>query len=167
MSENTYTNIEAIEKLHDIIKEVKIAMMTTKTSKGKLQSRPMSTAGVDYDGTIWFFTNDDSKKVKEVEKTGEVCLSYSNPSANTYASINGIITVDDNKFKKEELWNNMLKAWFPLGLKDPNLTLLKITPTHGDCWDITANKVIVSFNIAKAAITGNKVDMNGYSELKF
>ncbi len=58
--------------------------------------------------------------------------------------------------KKDELWNNLAKAWFPEGKEDPELTILKVVPTESYYWD-TKNGRMLSMvkGIAAAAITGN------------
>ncbi len=145
---------EAIDKLKAIIKDVRIAMMCTFGSRGRIESRPMGTAGVDDDGSIWFFTNDESEKIKEIENEHGLCLAYSKPTDNTYANINGKALKVDDKAKAKELWSDILKAWFPKGLDDPKLTLIKVTPHQAEYWDSNDNRMVVFFKMAKAAITG-------------
>lgn len=154
MGDQNLSGEQAVDKLKSIINDVNIAMMCTFGNHGRIESRPMGTAGVDDDGTIWFFTNDSSDKIKQIESEHGICLSYSKPSDNTYASINGKALVVDDKAKEKELWNDLLKAWFPKGLDDPNMTLIKFTPHQAEYWDSNDSKMVVFFKMAKAAITG-------------
>jgi general stress protein 26 len=51
------------------------------------------------------------------------------------------------------LWSPFLLAWFPDGLKDPNLTLLCVKINSVEYWDSSSTFVqIVGF--AKAVLTG-------------
>ncbi|MFI7546199.1 pyridoxamine 5'-phosphate oxidase family protein [Actinoplanes sp. NPDC049599] len=39
-----------------------------------------------------------------------------------------------DRAKVEELWNPMLKAWFPEGLETPDLRLIKVHAETAECW---------------------------------
>ena len=156
MDEQNLSGKKAIEKLKDIVNDVKVAMMCTTRQDYSVHSRPMATAGIDDDGTLWFFTNESSEKVREIESEHGITLCYSQPSDNTYATVMGRATAMDNRSKKKELWSDMLKAWFPKGVDDPDLTLIKVTPHHAEYWDDNDSRMVVFFKIAKAAMTGDK-----------
>ena len=59
-----------------------------------------------------------------------------------------------DKEKARELWNPLDKAWFPKGVDDPELTLIKVVPTEGHYWDTKNGKLLTMINIAIAALTG-------------
>jgi general stress protein 26 len=66
--------------------------------------------------------------------------------------------VVDDKGKMEQLWNPFVKAFFPSGLDDPKLTLLKIEPTDAEYWDSSSSSMVVLFNMLKATVTGKQYD---------
>ena len=53
-----------------------------------------------------------------------------------------------------DLWNPMLKPWFPDGLETPDIALLKITADHAEYWDTSSNTMLHLYGMAKAALTG-------------
>jgi general stress protein 26 len=161
MSDSNLNGQEAIDKLKSIVKDVNVAMMCTTQRNGRMHSRPMGTAAIDDDGSIWFFTNEDSEKVEEIEKESGICLCYSKPTDNTYACVMGHGQAIDDQQKMEELWNPMLKAWFPKGLDDPQITLIKVNPYHAEYWDDSDSRMVVFFKIAKAALTGDEYKGEG------
>jgi general stress protein 26 len=61
-----------------------------------------------------FFTRTDSSKVPEIKKHSQVNVSFSDPSHQSYVSVNGHAEVIQDKAKAKELWNPYLKAWFVL-----------------------------------------------------
>ncbi len=167
MSSENLQGEKALKKLKDIVNDVNIAMMCTTQKDNSIHSRPMATAGIDDDGTIWFFTNEGSEKVKEIENDNGLCLCYSEPKSNTYACVMGKAKAVDNKAKEKELWSPVLKAWFPKGLEDPNMTLIKVSPNHAEYWDANDSKMVVFFKLAKAAITGKSYDTDdSHGEMK-
>lgn len=54
----------------------------------------------------------------------------------------------------KELWKPFLKAWFPKGLDDPDLALLKVTVTEAEYWDTSSSPVVHAVGLAKALVKG-------------
>src|SRR5207253_1026725 len=124
-----------VQKLAKLIKGIKFAMLTTADTDGTLHSRPMATQETDFDGALWFFTYADSGKVHELQQDRAVNVSYADPSSNRYVSVSGTAQVVHDRAKAKELWSPAHKAWFPDGLEDPNLALLRIQVTKAEYWD--------------------------------
>ena len=61
------THDDDVAKVAELIKDARIAMLTTVGADGSLVSRPMGVQDVDFDGDLWFFADDDSHKVHEIE----------------------------------------------------------------------------------------------------
>lgn len=162
MENNTQDNIKTLKGLVD---EVKIAMLCTSHGE-QLRSRPMSTAQFDEEGNIWFFTNEHSGKTDELEGNHQICLAYSSPSKNTYISITGEARIVNDWQKMKELYNPAINAWFPKGLDDPNLALLKVTPLEAEYWDSSSSKMVTLFQMAKAIITGQKYDEGEHGKIQ-
>ena len=148
-------NQESLKKLKELVDEVKIAMLCT-SQKDHLRSRPMSTAQFDDEGNLWFFTNEHSGKADELQVNHQICLSYSLPSKNSYISISGDARIVNDWAKMKELYNPAIKAWFPKGLDDPELALLKVTPHQAEYWDSSSSKMVILYQMAKAIFTGHK-----------
>lgn len=156
--EDNKTREEAIEKLGSLIKDIDFAMLTTVDTDGVLRSRPMSTQKTETDDTLWFFTSDKTHKTEEIEKDNRVNLSYANPDDNAYVSVSGTAEIVRDKAKMEELWNPILKAWFPNGLDDPTICLLKVTAEQAEYWDSTSSTIVQVVGFVKALVTGKRAD---------
>ncbi len=148
---------ESIEKLRSLIKDVKTAMLTT-IDGGVLRSRPMGTQETEFDGDLWFFTSSETHKADEIEKDNRVNVSYAAPSDNTYISVSGTAELIKDRAKMEELWNPILKAWFPKGLDDPNIILLKVNVEQAEYWDSTSSTFVQVAGFLKALVTGERAD---------
>lgn len=156
---------ENFRKIKELIEEVKIVMLCT-SHEDFLRSRPMSTAQVDDNGNIWFFTNEHSGKAEEVETNHQICLAYSSPSKNTYVSISGEAVIVNDRAKMKELYNQAIKAWFPKDLDDPKLALLKVTPQQAEYWDSSSSTMVSLFHIAKAIITSEKYEEGQHGKIE-
>ena len=141
------------EKLGELIQDVKVAMMTT-VHDGELHSRPMATLRRPFDGTLWFFTSATSGKVSEALKDHRVHLSYANPDDNTYVSVTGTANVTRDRQEVEKLWNPLMKAWFPKGVEDPDLAIMKVDVERAEYWDSPASAVVTLIGFVKAIATG-------------
>ena len=88
-----------LEKIKDIIEDIRIATLVTKDNDGPLRGRPMATAEVEDDGTLWFFTDEYSGKVEEISERKEVLVSYASKSKNAYVVVNGTASLIDDRQK--------------------------------------------------------------------
>ena len=152
-----------LDLLTDKVKDIRYALLTTQEQDGDFHSRPMYTHGIDADGTIWFFTYNDSRKVREIEANNHVGISYAENDSETYVTLAGTAAVTRDQAKIDDLWVEGLKAWFPKGKDDPNLTLLRIQPHQGEYWDKPGGKINSLFQMAKGALTGEP-DKSGRHE---
>lgn len=142
-------------KLCEMIKDIDFAMFTTIAEDGALRSRPMSTQQVDANrAELWFFTSVDTPKVEEIYHEREVGLSYASPAKNSYVSVSGRAFVVHDKAKAVELWTPALKIWFPAGVNDPKLVLLRVEIEAAEFWDSPSSKVVQLLGLAKLKLTG-------------
>ena len=52
----------------------------------------------------------------------------------------------------------MLKAWFPEGLDDPKIALLKVDILQGEYWDASSSKIVQFFKILKSIVKGKEYE---------
>lgn len=159
------TRQDAIEKLRELIEDIDFAMLTTIAGR-KFRSRPMSTQKFEFDGDLWFFTSDKTHKVEEIEADNRVSVAYAKPEDNHYVSVFGRAEVVKDRAKIEELWNPILKAWFPDGLDDPTLCLLKISVEEAEYWDSPNSTLVQIAGFVKALVTGQEADGGEYGKVK-
>lgn len=150
-----------IRELGKLIKDIKVAMMTTVDTKGRMHSRPMATQQIDFDGSLWFFTGKESEKVNELKKLEQVQISYADPKDQRYLSVTGIAELVDDPEMAERLWNPFYKAWFPKGLDDPNISLLKVDVKMAEYWESLSSPVVHLIGFAKAALAGKPYEDEG------
>jgi general stress protein 26 len=159
-------NNQKVEKLIEMVKDVRTCMLiTNEKNVENLSGRPMSIAKIDAVGAMWFFTRESSYKVDEIEESKKVAIAITNESSNNYLMIHGNATLVKDKTKMEELWSSILKAWFPLGLDDPDMILIKVIPSKVNYWDSSSSKMVVLFNILKAIVTGKEYEEGEHGKI--
>lgn len=155
----------SIDKLKEKIEDIEICMFSTVEPSGKILSRPMSTRKMDPDGSLWFFTNELSEKVDDVEIYDNVNLAYANVSKQSYVSISGSAEIVKDQMVIDKLWSPILKAWFPRGLDDPNLALIKVIPHSAEYWNASSSKMEQMMNVAKAIIKGKQYESGEHGQI--
>lgn len=142
------------KKIRELTEEVGVAMVTTMTAYGRHVSRPMAVQQTGNDNDLWFFTYSDSDKVKDVASHNSVNVALVGGKGGPWVSIAGHATVEYNKEKIDELWNPILKGWFPDGKNTPNLALLRVEAESAEYWESAASKVATVVSFVKAMATG-------------
>jgi general stress protein 26 len=149
---------EDIRRLGSLIKDIKFCMLTTVDTEGHLHSRPMAVQEMEFDGDLWFFTGKSTMKAQEIKFDSHVNVSFAKPEDNKYVSVSGRARLVDDPAKAKQLWNPMYKAWFPEGLDDPDLALMKVEVTRGEYWDAPNGAVTYLWGLAKAMVSGQRAD---------
>lgn len=145
---------EGAKKLYELIKDIKVAMMTTVEPDGSLHSRPMYNQKADDHGDLWFFSRASVSKVSELRKDSQVNLAYSDPSSQNFVSVSGTAEVIMDKAKIKELWTEGMRTWFPDGPDGPNMALIRVHPADGEYWDGANQTVMQIYGYAKARLLG-------------
>jgi len=150
------TNDE-IERLRALIGKARIGILTTVDDDGRLVSRPMAIKEREFDGDLWFFTEDPSHKTVEVRRDPQVNVALE--SGKGWVSLSGEAEVVTDPAKIDELWDTGAEAWFEQGRQDPKVALLKVTAHSAEFWATDDPKPVVLLKYAKAAVTGGRPDV--------
>ena len=155
-----------VKKLADLIKGIRIAMLTTLEADGTLRSRPMATQDEEFDGFLWFFTRDDSPKVSEATPHRHVNVTYSDPHNNKYVSVSGSADLIRDKDKFKELWRPTYAAWFADGVDDPNIALLKVSVNKAEYWTASGGPFAGILIAAKTAVGSKEKSFGEHEKLE-
>ncbi|MEO8594521.1 MAG: pyridoxamine 5'-phosphate oxidase family protein [Candidatus Solibacter sp.] len=155
---------ESLAKLNALLKDVRTCMLTSKDLRGNLHARPMALQSAESDGDLWFFTARHCHKVDEVKGDNRVNVSVMDGS--TYLSIAGEASLVDDKKKATELWNPLYKAWFPKGLEDPELLLLKVTIEQAEYWDNPGGVVTTLIAYVESLATGKQASPGEHATVR-
>ena len=166
MSEEHLSGAAGIQKIAALIKDIRIAMMTTAAPDGSFDSRPMATQKTEFDGTVYFLTRGESGKVAEIADDSHISLLYADADNSKFITVKGRASVYRDQVKIDELWNPMYKAWFPEGQQDPAIAILRVNVTEADYWEASSSRLIRGAKYLAAAATGGKVDIGTQGTVK-
>lgn len=148
---------EGQAKIAELVRGIRIAMMTTVAKDGSMSSRPMAVQEKPFNGTLWFLTRQGSEKVEEVEKDRHVTLTFAEPKDSKYITLKGIASVSQDRSKIHDLWNPLYKAWFPKGKDDPEIAVLRVEVNEADYWEASGNRLVMLMKYVAASVTRGKV----------
>ena len=158
---NTITNLSdaaAIEKLQDLVDDIDVCLFCTNLKNDNVANcRPMSAQKVDNEGNLWFFSDVNSEKNKEIKQDSQVQLFFSSPSRNSYLIVNGSAEIIIDSKKTEELWSPLVKTWFKEGKDDPNISILKVVPEKAYYWDSEGNSMFNFIKMIASVATGKNL----------
>ena len=147
---------QSITKLQEMIKSIGVCMFFTKGGGEKAEVRPMSVADVDDNGNIWFLAGKSSEKAGNIHFDNEVHLVFAHPGKEMYLDIKGTAEITEDKNAIKTIWTPFAKAWFTLGVDDPDLCAIKVRPEAGHYWDTRHGKLVEFLNIISSVVTGKK-----------
>lgn len=148
---------QALKKFKELVEEVNTCMFITNTAGDEEHTRPMATIETEDDGTLWFYTDVRSIKVEEVNKQHTVHLVYAHPGKSTYLDVWGSAQIVTDRQQVIDKWSPIVKAWFPDGVADTNLALLKIKPFEAYYWEAESGKMVEFFKMAASIVTGKRL----------
>lgn len=156
-----------IEEIADLIEEMKIAMVTTVAEDGRLYSRPMVAVGLNLDGSLWFFTSAHGELKRQVDQHHDVNVSFSDIAENRYLSLSGRAYPVFDRARAYELWRPDFRAWFPQGLDDPDLVMLKVQLDQAEYWDSPTRTGVTLPGMVRAVVTGERQREPDYEKTRF
>jgi general stress protein 26 len=164
---------QTLDKFYDLVKEIEIAMMTTRMTGGHLRSRPMATQKRAAGADLWFVTTDDSDKLSEIANDPHVNLAYLNSNSMEWISVSGIATVSKDRSKLEELYASDWKMWFPDEgdprhgtAQDPRMVLIGVEIHAAEFLEVNEPKPVVLYELVKGWLTGSEPEIGEMHSLK-
>jgi general stress protein 26 len=131
------TLAELAEKMRDI----DFCMLSTHSSDGAIASRPMSNnRDVDYDGDSWFFTDESSRMVGDIEADPRVGLAFQGKAGlfgvrPFFLAVEGRAELIRDRNQFEAHWTKELERWWPDGPETPGIVLIKVQGERAHYWD--------------------------------
>lgn len=128
--------------------------------------QPMTAFCDERGGPIWFFSRNDTDLARDAGGGAQAMFCLMTKDRGFIACIGGALTEDRDRGKIDKYWNPVAMAWFPDGVEDPALTLLRLDPEDAEIWVSHANPIRFAFDIAKAAATHNPPDLGDRAHLR-
>jgi len=85
-------------------------------------------------GPIWFFTSNETDLARALGDSHRATINFSSKNHHLFASLQGELTVNNDRAIIDRLWNRFVAAWFQGGKDDPKLHLIRFDAEHAQVW---------------------------------
>jgi len=131
---------KSIEEISKRMAGIDIAILSTHTENGQIANRPMSNNGdVQYDGTSYYFTFEQSRTVSDIQANPKVALGFTSEggifSDAIYVAVEGNAELIRDKAAFKAHWTSDLDRWFEQGIDTPGVVLVKVKASRIAYWD--------------------------------
>lgn len=123
---------ELERKLWDALKDDRTVMLGMNGVEDG-HTRPMTAQVEGESGPVWFFTGRQNTLVEHLVQPRRATASFAAKDHALFASIQGQLSIHNDRAAIDRLWNPFIAAWFE-GKDDPNLVLLRLDPDHAEVW---------------------------------
>ena len=150
-------------KLGRLIRDIRVALLTTIDRDRRFHTRPVQTLQVEGDRTLWFFTDWSSPKVDELQHDVRVSLGYADPAKNVYCAVSGLGNLFRDVQKAKQLWSIEQRAYYPDGPEDKRLALLRVQIERAEYW-IAPGRISYIVAAVRATVTGVSAGVIGENQ---
>jgi general stress protein 26 len=165
MSEPVSTD-KKLDELYDLIDDMDVALMTTRRPDGLLVTRPMAVQKRGELADVWFVTDINSGKVDEIQHDPNVSIGYYNSTSREWVSISGKASINQDRAKIHELYDDDWKIWFEDeggnkdgGPDDPRFALIAVDAISVEFMTRKFGTPRILFELAKGKLTGEQPDI--------
>jgi general stress protein 26 len=130
---------EAMEKALALVSRSEIAMLGSNGDDGYPNIKAM--INMEHEGlkTVWFSTNTSSRRVGQFLRDSKACVYYVDFHQWMGLMLVGTIEVLQDAESKERLWRPGFEKYYPLGVTDPDYSVLRFTAEWGNFYHALSN----------------------------
>jgi general stress protein 26 len=155
-----------IDHLWTLINDIPVAMVVTRDGQGQhMRARPMAMRPVRDEGAIYFLTDVDAPKAKEIRRDETVCLALADNRRQKYVSITGHAEIIDDRDRVKEIWSIYDKAFWP-DKNDTRIRILRVTPESAEFWE-GAGAVVTAVKLVAAIASGERTNLGENEKVGF
>jgi general stress protein 26 len=111
-------------------------------------TQPMTAQFTDASdrGPFWVFAATDVHIVQVMGQSHPASAQYVSKGHDLFASIQGTLSLENDRAMIDRLWNRFVAAWYPGGKDDPKLQLLRFDAAHAHVW-LNENSLLAGVKI--------------------
>ncbi len=130
---------EAITQGLRLIEKSNFCMLGTNGEDGFPNIKGMTNLKHEGIKKIWFSTNTSSKRVQQLRKDNRACVYYVDEKPFRGLMLVGTIKILQDIESKRMLWTEGAEKYYPLGVEDPDYSVLYFTAKRGNYYQALKN----------------------------
>ena len=123
---------EAMVEGLQLIERSKICLVGTNGEDGSPNIKAMMNAKHDGFNKIWLSTNTSSRRVQQLKKDNRACVYYVDDKDFKGLMLTGTIQILQDLESRRMLWADGDERYYPLGVEDPDYTVLCFSAHKGN-----------------------------------
>jgi general stress protein 26 len=123
---------EAMAEGLRLIERSSICLLGTNGEDGFPNIKAMMNAKHEGMNKIWFSTNTSSRRVQQLRKDNRACVYYVDDKDFKGLMLTGTIQILQDLKSRRMLWNEGDERYYPLGVEDPDYSVLCFTARKGN-----------------------------------
>lgn len=137
---SVFTQQEAIDLAKDIISCSSTCLVGTIGEEGYPNIKAMTNRKHENIKTIWFATDTSSRRTQQLRKDNRACVYCLDTVHSRGLMLVGNIEILQDMESKRMLWIDGEEQYRPLGVNDPEYSVLRFTAKQADVVDAMKNK---------------------------
>ena len=133
------TKQEAIAQSLKLIETLNYCMLGTNGEDGFPNIKGMTNLKHEGLRKIWFSTNTSSKRVQQLRKDHRACVYYVDDKPFQGLMLVGTIEISQDIESRKMLWSEGAEIYYPLGVGDPDYSVLYFTAERGNYYQALKN----------------------------
>jgi general stress protein 26 len=130
---------EAIREALALANRSGIAMLGTNGDNGYPNIKAMIKMENEGLNRIWFSTNTSSKRVGQLVQNPKTCVYFVDFEQWKGLMLVGDVEVLQDEESRQRLWREGFEKYYPLGVTDPDYTVLRFTAQWGNYYHALSN----------------------------
>jgi len=135
---------QAIQAALALVNDATIAMLGSNGDDGYPNVKAMLKMENEGLQRIWFSTNTSSRRVTHVMRNPKTCVYFVDMQQWMGLMLVGTIAVLQDVESRQRLWRPGFEKYYPLGVTDPDYTVLRFTAQWGNYYHALSN---MSFDV--------------------
>lgn len=135
---------EAFSQGLELVEKSRIAMLGTNGKDGFPNIKAMFNLKHDGLRALWFSTNTSSQRVRQLKDDPRACLYFVDEVDHKGLLLVGTMKILQDIESKKMLWEDGCENYYPLGVEDPDYSVLCFSPRRGNYYHGLKN---ISFEI--------------------
>lgn len=123
---------EAITQGMELIEKSNICMLGTNNEDGFPNIKALMNLKHEGMKKIWFSTNTSSKRVQQLKVDNRACVYYVDEKNFKGLMLVGTVEILQDLESRKMLWSEGAEVYYPLGVEDPDYSVLCFTVRHGN-----------------------------------
>lgn len=130
---------QAIQAALSLVERSGIVMVGTNDDQGAPQIKAMLKMENEGLQAVWLSTNTSSRRVAQLRRDPRACLYFLDMEQWMGLMLNGEMAILQDAASRQRLWREGFERYYPLGVTDPDYTVLRFTATQGNYYHALSN----------------------------